>query len=107
MLSFGPLFGYEYVSFPNVTAVLFQNSKQTQSEPFSTYGMIYGGALAQTFNLEGGSKLRLTEIAYQENYSVTAAGGGWTYKFNDSGLRSNSAPLAGGLLFTVEVGVLF
>lgn len=106
-LSFGPLVGYEYISFPNVSTVITKNSYLTRTEPFSTSGLIYGFAVAQTIKTESGNVWRITEVGYQESYSTTDAGLGWTYLYDKSSLRANSSPLAAGLVLTIEVGVLF
>ena len=106
-VSLGPLLGYEYISFPNISAVQVQNGKSTRSEPFSTYGTIYGVSAAETFSLEGGSLLRITEIVYQETYSVTSAGGGWTYQYNVPALNTSQSTIAPGVVTSIEIGILF
>jgi hypothetical protein len=107
IISAGPLLGYEFINFPSVSAVLEQNSQVTRPEPFSTSGVIYGAAVAETFKLESGTTFRVTEVGYQENYSNTSAGQGWNYLYSSTSLRTNPSPLAAGLVLQVEVGILF
>ncbi len=107
-VSIGPLLGYEFVSFPDVSAVLLSpQSKVTQPEPFSTAGFIYGLSIAETFKLESGLEIRLTQVGYKETYSVTDAAQGWSYLYASRDLRTDSSPLAAGSVILLEAGILF
>jgi hypothetical protein len=107
MLSFGVLAGYEYISFPDISAVLYKNSLQTLPEPFSTSGLIYGLAATQNIKLESGTKFRVTEVAYEETYSTKDAGRGWSYLYANQALRTDSTPLAAGLVVSIEIGFIY
>lgn len=106
-LSLGPLLGYEFVSFPQIKAVLYDGTYQTKSEPFSSAGMIFGVGASQNFTTEAGTKLRLNEVVYKETYSTKDAGRGWAYLFDDRDLRDDSTPIDAGVMFMVELGMMF
>lgn len=106
-LSAGPVVGYEFVSFPAVSAVLFEEGYQTKPEPFSSAGWIYGLGFSENWKTEAGHQIKVNQILYQQNYSTDHAGHGWSYLFDLRSLRSDPTPIKAGLLFLLEVGVLF
>lgn len=107
MISVGPLFGYEFVSFPQVSAVLYDDGFQTKTEPFSSAGLIYGLGVSENFETEKGHKIKVNQVVYQQKYSTEHAGHGWSYLFDLKTLRTDPAPIQAGVLFLLEVGVLF
>ncbi len=107
-MAVGPLLGYEFVNFPTVTAVLYKDrAGETQPEPFSSAGMIYGVEVTETFPLDNGWQLRLSQVGYQETYSTSDAGKGWSYLYADSALRKDPGPLKAGTVIELEIGLLF
>lgn len=107
-VSFGPLIGYEYVSFPNIISVQYKSGLETKPEPFSSAGMIYGLAASENFKLDSGTLIKLTEVAYQETYSTLAAGSGWTYLYqSQSSLNVSQSPIQASLVFSIELGFYF
>lgn len=107
LLSMGPILGYEYVSFPAVSAVLFDDGYQTKPEPFSSSGMIYGVGVSENFETEGGLKIKVNQVVYKQSYSTEHAGHGWNYLFDLKSLRTDPTPIKAGMLFLLEIGVLF
>lgn len=105
--SIGPLFGYEYVSFPDITAELYNNGLNTYPEPFSSYGWIYGLGASENFDSDKSYKLKVTEVVYQETYSTQKAGRGWSYEYDMMSLNLNTAPIKAGTVFMIEVGYIF
>lgn len=115
-LSVGPVVGIEFVHFPNVTAAVtkfVENRGQLFSEQFefSTFGYFYGGGLSQTFDLDsakgGGKAIRVSAIYYQEKYSVTESGNGWSYYFQQNELNINKDPIAPASMFMLEISYLY
>lgn len=108
-LSVGPLLGLEFVSFPSVQARLFKGGFGTPVEPFSSNGIVYGGVLAQTFDLGGGYVLKLSQLVYQQTYSTTEAFDGWIYVFEDPALQAdpNRSLIKGSLVIMLEAALLF
>lgn len=105
--SVGPLVGYEFVSFPEVKAVLYDGTYQTKSEPFSSAGLIYGFGASQNFTTEAGTKMRLNELVYKETYSTKDAGRGWSYLYDNADLRNDSTPIDAGVMLMIELGMMF
>lgn len=108
-LSIGPVVGFEFVSFPNVQARLFKGGFGTPIEPFSSNGFIYGGVMAETFELGGGYTLKVSQIVYQQTYSTTEAFDGWVYVFEDPAIQSDPSRslIKGSLVMMLEAALLF
>jgi len=106
-LSLGPLLGYEYVSFPNISVTIYKNGLTTQPEPFSSSGPIYGFAVSQNFKMDSGTKIKVTELLFQENYSTTSAGSGWSYLYANQALRADTSTIQSGTVFAIEVGFYY
>lgn len=107
LLSVGPLFGYEFVSFPEVSAVISNDGFQSKPEPFSSAGLIYGLGFSENFSTDKGYQIKVNQVVYQQNYSTQDAGHGWRYLFDLRSLRTDPTPIKAGMLFLLEVGVLF
>jgi hypothetical protein len=108
VLSIGPVFGAEFVNFPNVNTKVYSGSKITPSYvPFSQVGYIFGVGASQTFVLSEEFKLRLNEFLYQENYSTTTASNNWSFYYQDSGLQSSTAPIQASTVVALEFCLLF
>ncbi|MGZ3744210.1 MAG: hypothetical protein ACXVB1_09850 [Pseudobdellovibrionaceae bacterium] len=105
--SFGVVGGYEYVSFPQISTVIFDGIYQTKTEPFSTSGVIYGFAASQNFESESNYKFKLTESVYKESYSTENAGHGWKYLYDSTALRKDTTPIKAGVVMLVEAGFVF
>ena len=106
-ISVGPLLGWEFVSFPQVKAVLYDGTYQTKSEPFSSSGLIAGIAASQNMTTDAGTKIKVNELIYKETYSTKDAGRGWSYLYDNQDLRSDTTPIDAGIMFLVEVGMMF
>lgn len=106
--SAGPLVGYEYVSFPDISTVLTDDqNQQTKPEPFSTSGWIYGLGLSENFESDKAYRWKVSELAYEETYSVNNAGRGWQYLPDLLALRQDKTPIKAGAVLMIEVGIIF
>lgn len=108
-LSIGPLIGYEYVSFPDVKSTLQYNQFATPTEPFSSLGLIYGAAVSETFPFQNDYLLKITQTVFQETYSTTQAGNGWTYVFEEPSLQNDPArtQIKPSLVLMVDFSLLY
>ena len=106
--SVGPLVGYEFVSFPNITAQLQKGNLFSPSEPFSSRGWIYGGMLTETFKMGGGSYLlQINELAYKQTYSTSQTAEGWNYYYNDATIRNDPSQIQAGFVMMIEASFLY
>ena len=81
-LSFGPLFGYEYVNFPNVGTHLTQGGYFTRStEPFSSAGPVYGFQITETLHYGEKYLLKIGQSVYRQTYSAKETTNGWAYSY--------------------------
>ena len=78
-LSVGPVVGYEFISFPDVSVRLNEGNLFTPFEPFSSRGMIYGVSFAETIQVEANYQFTLQQTIYRQTYSTTKSNDGWTY----------------------------
>jgi len=106
-LSVGVLGGYEYVSFPQISAVLYDGIYETKTEPFSSSGVIYGFGASQNFESESAYKIKINEVVYKETYSTQDAGKGWSYLYDSQALRADTTPIKAGVVMMIEVGMIF
>jgi hypothetical protein len=108
MISIGPLFGYEFVSFPQINTKILKAPWSTPNyEPFSSKGPIYGVALSETFPVWTDYILKLNEIYYQETYSADKTTDGWDYLYEKRELRDDRSSVGADTVFMVEVSLLF
>ena len=105
--SVGPLIGYEFVSFPNITAQLRKGNLFSPSEPFSSRGIIYGGMLTETFTMGKGYLLQINELAYKQTYSTTQTAEGWNYYYNDASIRNDPTQIEAGFVMMIEASFLY
>lgn len=106
-LSVGPLLGYEFVSFPTVTAYLEKSLFTPVSYPFSAGGPIYGFAISETFDAGSDYKFKINELGYMQNYSTTGTSNGWKYYYDQSSLNADQSPIAPGWVFSFEFSFLY
>lgn len=106
-LSVGPLLGYEFVSFPTVTAYLEKGLFTPVSYPFSAGGPIYGFAISETFDAGSDYKFKINELGYMQNYSTTGTSNGWKYYYDQSSLNGDQTPIAPGWVFSFEFSFLY
>jgi len=107
MLSLGPLLGYEFVSFPQITGVLEYKGLATEPEPFSSSGVIYGVGVSENIDTDKSYKIKINQLIYQQTYSTDSAGYGWSYLYDLKALRNDTGPIKAGTVFLLEVGMLF
>jgi hypothetical protein len=106
--SIGPLLGYELVTFPNLGSQIYNGTLATPQESFSSRGLVYGGAVSETFPLNKDLKIKLNELVYQETYSTTnAPENGWSYRYSTPGLNQNQGPINPGTVFLLEFSILY
>ena len=108
-LSVGPLLGYEYVSFPDVTSRLVKGSFATPYEPFSGQGLVYGAVVSQSFDFGDAYKIKLTQSLYRQTYDTHQTGTGWTHQFERRELEMDPdrTLIKPSLVFQLEVAFLF
>jgi hypothetical protein len=108
VFSVGPLVGLEFVSFPELSAQIFNGSLVTPPEPFSSRGLIYGGAVSETFPMGRELSFKMNQVVYRQTYSTTnAAESGWTYRYGTPALNQDQSPIAPGLVLLLEFSVLY
>ena len=106
--SAGALVGYEFVSFPNLKAVLTNNPYKTYEEPFSSRGPIYGAIATETFKWKDTPYvIQLNEVGYQESYSTSSTADGWDYNFGASPVQADRTLIQASLVFAIEAAFLF
>lgn len=106
--SIGPMIGYEFVSFPNLSSQIFNGTLATPAEPFSSRGMVYGGILSETFPLNRDFKFKMNQVVYRETYSTTNANSdGWIYRYGTPALNQDQGPIDPGTVFMLEFSVLY
>lgn len=105
--SFGPVVGYEFVSFPNISAKLSRGNLFSPSEPFSSRGWIYGVMTTETFKLTGDYILQINEIGYQQTYSTSRTAQEWNYYFNNADIRNDPSQIQATFVFMVDVNFLY
>lgn len=108
-LSVGPMLGYEFVSFPEVTAILKKGGLQTQSAPFSASGIVYGVAVSQMFPLSNGLNLKISELFFKQTYATDRTSEGWEYQFDRPEIENDSEKTAikPGYVLMLEIALLF
>lgn len=106
-ISIGPLFGLEFVSFPQLNARTTNGLFQTPAEPFSSVGFVYGGGVSQVIALGEGRLLRLNEAVYKQTYATDKNQHDWTYVYNDNNIQSDRDPIKPGFVFMIEISLLF
>lgn len=107
IVSLGPLIGYEFVSFSQITSKLRKNNYETKPEAFSTKGVIYGIGINENFDLESGRKLKISQILYNQSYSTEHSDYNWSYYYDLQTLNSDKGPIAAGFVVLLEIGLLF
>lgn len=95
-LSFGPMVGFEYVSFPDVGSIQVSPPPQfkTPNEPFSSKGIIYGAEISETIRLAQAYYLKISQVIYRQTYPTTTASNGWEYVFDKPELQADPARTA-------------
>lgn len=106
-LSVGPLFGFELVEFPEISARIGRNNLYTPIEPFSSRGLILGGCLSEEFELSNDYRFKLNQIFYVQRYSTSETNNGWEYHFMDPDLNIDRTPVAPGLVLLLEASLLY
>ncbi len=108
-MSLGPVFGIEFISFPEINAQQLIGVEATNVEPFSNQGFIWGFGASQLIELSNGMKLKINEIAFRQTYSVTESAVGTIFVFSDNEIQSDPerALIAPGWVFLIEASVLF
>ena len=107
VISGGPLIGYEYISFPQVGSRIYRSPYATPDEPFSSEGPIYGGMVSETYRLKKNYLLQISEIAFQETYSVTKTAQNWNYLYDDPILNANPQLIGASTVTMIEVSFLY
>jgi hypothetical protein len=106
--SVGPLLGYEFVSFPDLQSQIFNGTLTTPQEPFSSRGLVYGGAVIETFPLNQDLKLKINQVVYKETYSTSNANAaGWSYQYANPALNQNTGPINPGTVIMFEFSLLY
>jgi len=112
-LSFGPMIGYEYVSFPEVSAEqispLPAPQYKTPLEPFSSKGIIYGAEVSETIRLGTSYYLKISQVVYRQTYSTTTASNGWDFKFDKPELQNDAErkSIRPSYVFLLEFSLIF
>lgn len=107
MFSFGPVIGYEFISFPEVDVRLEKESQFTPIDSFSSRGLIYGGAVSENFKFRDRYVIKATQFAYKQTYSTSHSQEGWNYVFLDANQNQRSAPVSAGWVYGIEFSFLF
>lgn len=105
-IAIGPLVGYEFITFPDISARLHNASLFTPSEPFSSRGLIYGLAVTQEFRIGERYSLRAMESVYRQSYSTTSVDG-WSFYFDKTGSGFDVGNIAPGTVFALELSFLY
>lgn len=106
LFSFGPLIGYEYVTFPNLDAKLIKSPYQTPYEAYSSRGMIYGGIVSETFAYKE-YLIQVSEVVYKQTYSNVKTKENWTYYYDSPDVRADPGLVAPAMVSMVEFSILF
>lgn len=109
-LSFGPLIGYEFVSFPEIATKITKGGFQTpQFEPFSSRGAIYGVEVTQSFPFGESYQIRIAEVFYRQSYSTTVTSEGWDYLYDKPEIQNdpNRTLIKPSYVFLLEFSFLF
>jgi hypothetical protein len=108
MMSIGPVFGYEFVSFPEVDAKIYKAPWQTPNfEPFSSKGPIYGVMVSQTFSIWTDYILKVNEAFIKQTYSTDKTDEGWEYLYDKREIRNNKSALEADTVMMLEFSLLF
>jgi hypothetical protein len=107
LVSFGPMIGYEYVSFPNLGATLLKNQFTSPDEPFSSQGLIYGAMLTETFHYKEDYLIQINQVVFQETYSNTTTAEGWAYNYDNANVQGNTGLIGPGVVTMIELSFLF
>lgn len=106
-LSIGPLLGWEFVSFPNITARFYKGDLFSPDQPFSGNGLIYGGEANENFSIGSDYFLKISQVCYKQTYSVTQTPEGWTYYYDRPDIQANPSTIGPGWVFMLEVSLLY
>jgi hypothetical protein len=107
MLSIGAIIGYEFISFPDVEMRLTKASLNTELEPFSSRGMIYGVSFSENFRILEKYILRAEQLGYRQNYRVAQSENGWTYTLTDSNLNRDRSDMKAGWVLQASFSFLY
>ena len=108
MLSIGPLFGYEFVSFPNIQSKIFKAPYASPNwEPFSSKGIIYGAILSETFTIWSDYILKLNQAYIFQSYSTQKTDDDWDYLYEKREIRENKSAIEADTIIMLEVSLLF
>jgi hypothetical protein len=107
VFSLGPVVGIEFVSYPFVSSRIFKNHYATPYEPFSVAGPFFGGVLSEVFSVASDSWIQLNQMVFIQKYRIQSLADGWTHVFEKASFNKDSSSLNPGLVFLIEVCLLF
>lgn len=108
MLSVGPLFGYEFVSFPGINTKIFKAPYGSQNyEPFSSKGPMYGAMLSETFTIWTDYILKLNQAYIFQTYSTQKTEDGWDYLYEKREIRTDKSSIEADTIILFELSLLF
>lgn len=111
-ISLGALVGLQFLEFSNIQYKIEKNINGVIKTPdipetFNASGLIYGAVASEYFSLSSGYKLRISQIYYVENYSVTDAGNGWVNNFTYDGGSFDTSIIKPSSVVMLELALLF
>ena len=107
-ISIGPLLGFEFVRFSNITARLYKDRYVTPYDVFSSNGLIYGLGISETIDQKNNRKIKISQNIYKQTYSTTNTNNGWTYLYQNPELavEANKDKIAAGIVIMLEISYL-
>jgi hypothetical protein len=107
-ISIGPLLGFEWVNFSDITVRLVKAGYQTPILEYSSGGLIYGGVFSQTFKIAPEKWIRISELFYMQTYRTDQTFNGWVYFYQNGTLQADPAhaAIAPSPVFMIEVSFL-
>lgn len=107
-ISIGPLIGFEWVNFSDITVRLVKGGYQTPILEFSSGGLIYGGVLSQTFKIGKDKLIKISELFYVQTYGTQQTFNQWVYFYQNGALQADPshAAIAPSPVFMLEVAFL-
>ena len=107
-VSIGPLLGFEFVRFSNISARLYKDRYVTPYDVFSSNGLIYGLGISETIDQKNNRKIKISQNIYKQTYSTTTTNNGWTYLYQNPELavESNKDKISAGIVIMLEISYL-
>lgn len=106
-MSAGLMAGLELVSFPQTNVILLKQPFNTEEQPFSSQGFVYGLMFSETFDYGESYKVKINQSFYKQTYSVEKTPEGWEYYFVDKSVRDNMDTVEPSQVFMLEFSLLY